>query len=295
MKNNTIAFLMNLLLTVSMPYFVMGDTPPEQESGSKFTPVISLYGGLGFPVLKQPTGRIDIIENGIKTPKEKPIGLGGGSTVGMQIQMIKDSSDIFFGVGAHYMSGPIVRTYQLLDRDQNVEGSSYLDAYNMAVSAHIGYMFPLYQKWGGMLNLGAMMPLRAGMHETRHEKHADFSHTTRLQYTLKRFPGLSAGMELVYDLGESGKVFAGIHVHYIHLYEKTGKITEYLHSDGVTLEEQYPTVSDRETRFHPNISDIRNEPVLYPSTFDSGKAVDALQTNHSLSQAVFQLGVRYHF
>ena len=93
------------------------------------------------------------------------------------------------------------------------------------------------------------------------------------------------------NLSSKLKFFINSDLILMNAKSKSKIITAYSDSEGKSLEEIFPTVSDREFIYRKNVKDVRNNKDVLQTAYDPSKPTDKL----SFLQSFSSIGIRAGF
>ncbi len=233
-------------------------------------------------------------ENDASFPSARKYSLGSGVNRQFMFHVYPDSSNWFFSAGLSLLTGNQVITAQR-GSSETMDYQALASSVNaLRLMSRVSYLYTL-NKYSFTFSAGLILPV---LSRTREEYHARDSFETSIT-TSKVKNYLSLGFNGC--IGVSRQItprircFLNSDVIILNHQVKSREVLKYENSRGATMETAYPNQASRETVYHRDVTQIRNNPDVLPQLFNKNQATDKLSYRVTDSSIGLQVGFLFLF
>lgn len=231
--------------------------------------------------------------NDLPWGKNLAYSLGSGTSTQLWYQRQPDSSNWIAGAGLNLIIGN--RNPAKIDqRPNDTLRTATLTSNSLRLCLQLGYVWQIKQ-FHFQLNAGLLLPVttRVTQEIDYHDSSRTISETSVIRNNFAI--GFKSNLACSYKITKNIHFFMMLDYNLLNPYVKSKKVTRYNSSNGKTLEDIYPNTADRETIYHKEPTDIKNNKDALPNAFDKTKPTDKLSYSQSYSSLGFQFGFRFLF
>ena len=236
-----------------------------------------------------------IIEDGSQiSESQRNISFGGGNEFGLLLSKGFDSSNFTVSLGFSIFSG----NKNLINSYKNTDSGSHeynvAESFQASILLGIGYSKSLGEKFEINTDVGLYIPFSSRLREEKIVEKSNYWEQSTIKYSTTYLPGFWFRGGLAYKVNNNLSLRSNVFFTFMNLSERKSVISNYSSSNGETLNNRYPSVSDRETIYYSDISKVSNDPILFPDTFDPNKPSESIKSQLPFSRIGLSFSVVWH-
>lgn len=231
--------------------------------------------GISYSANKVLVGKSSFLDNNSVLKTEEIFSTyGSGSQSAFTLNRHFDSLPIYLSIGLNHLIGAssitnadLVTSEKYYTTMQSIQLLSVLG---------VGYKQNIFKDLSFFAQSNIAIPAYTRMKEQnffiKEEIKSDYTKIHRMSFSAGFAWNIGLKLKIserLYFKGEYNGVF-------INQNKVRSFISNYNHNQGKTLEEEFPFTYQRETIYFEDIDEIKNDPILYPNTFDTNQALHSL-------------------
>ncbi len=231
--------------------------------------------------------------NDLPFRSEKKYSLASGISRQLMLHVYPDSSNWYVSAGFNHLGGNPVVTGLIRDTGTYYRAAT-ATLNSLRFITRISYVTAV-RTFKVNVSAGVILPLLSSAQEQYDVRDSSGESVTILK--VKHYPsfGFNGSVGLSTSVTSGIRFFLNADVNILHHSVKSRKVDSYSGTKGLSIEEVYPDVASRETVYHKDVTEIRNNRDVLPARFNKNQATDRLAYRVSDNSISIQAGFLFLF
>lgn len=223
----------------------------------------------------------------------RDFSMGNGVSRQLMFHIYPDSSNWYLSFGLFNLSGNTVITAEKSTSMKHYQALTWT-ANSLRMIARVSYLARI-RAYSLNFSAGLALPVLARIKEAYSVRDSVSSSVTTARITNYASIGFNGSIGVARQITPGIRLFLNSDIQVLSHQVKHRTVTGYESTNGSSLETQYPDVATRETVYHRDVTQIRNNRDVLPQRFNPSQPTDKLAYRVSDSSIGFQVGFQFLF